>query len=560
MFPESAATIVGVYREFAPPPDLAAHVACVWTSVSRGGAIFPDGCVDIVWHGDRLVVAGPATGPVASSVPVGSRVFGVRFRLGVAGAALGLPAGELADETVPLADVWGPASTSASRRRAGRAGRRGPRARGSRAARSAGTGRGAADGGAGRARVGLDLGVSERQLRRRFEDAVGYGPKTLARVLRFQRFLALARAARSSPGWRCRRATPDQAHLTRECRRLSGRTPAELVAAPARRRAGRNAVESSSERRVTARNSTLARPIRSSRAARRGVPSGPMNETIERAQNHVWSTSRVLEQRRFEVLFGDNGDAERGHRRAGALQDAGWRLRLRARARRARADEPAAAHLDRARGARRRRHDRPRDLRSPEAISAPDGGLPVALPTLEPYARAPWWAHRDRGHAALHRAALRAALQARCHPRVGRHGRGVLLGRGRRDREDAPLRGRGGDHLPRRGARPRARERRRGAPRRAGRASRGWSASSRRATRRARSTTRTTSPARPAASPAPWFTDAEIEASLEHLAAQQREDGGWPVTWAIWLPAIEFEWSGLVTISALKILRAYGRI
>ncbi len=36
------------------------------------------------------------------------------------------------------------------------------------------------------------LGVSERQLRRRFEDAVGYGPKTLARVLRFQRFLALA--------------------------------------------------------------------------------------------------------------------------------------------------------------------------------------------------------------------------------------------------------------------------------------------------------------------------------------------------------------------------------
>ena len=48
--------------------------------------------------------------------------------------------------------------------------------------------------------------------------------------------------------------------------------------------------------------------------------------------------------------------------------------------------------------------------------------------------------------------------------------------------------------------------------------------------------------------------------SAENHAAQQRDDGGWPVTWAIWLPAIEFEWSGLVTISALKILRAYGAI
>ena len=32
------------------------------------------------------------------------------------------------------------------------------------------------------------------------------------------------------------------------------------------------------------------------------------------------------------------------------------------------------------------------------------------------------------------------------------------------------------------------------------------------------------------------------------------------MTWAIWTPAIEIEWSGLVTISALKILRAYGRV
>ena len=54
-----------------------------------------------------------------------------------------------------------------------------------------------------------------------------------------------------------------------------------------------------------------------------------------------------------------------------------------------------------------------------------------------------------------------------------------------------------------------------------------------------------------------WFSDAEIDASLDHLAAQQRDDGGWSITWSVWTPAIEIEWSGLVTIAALKILRAY---
>jgi hypothetical protein len=97
-----------VYREFAPPPELAAHVACVWASVSRGGAVFPDGCVDVVWRGDRVVIAGPATGPMTSDVPVGVRVFGVRFRLGLAGAALGLPAEKFLDVNVPASEVLGP--------------------------------------------------------------------------------------------------------------------------------------------------------------------------------------------------------------------------------------------------------------------------------------------------------------------------------------------------------------------------------------------------------------------------------------------------------------------
>lgn len=212
----------------APPADLAAHLACVWTSVSRGGVILPDGCVDLVWRGDRLVVAGPATGP-AGGVGPGARVFGVRFRLGVAGSVLGVPAASLLDRAVPVDEVWGrgveervaaggPAALLAEVRS-----RLQPV---DRLARAAALAMARPD-----ARVdALDFGVSERQLRRRFVNAVGYGPKTLARVLRFQRFLSLQ-------GELAERAFAagyaDQAHLTRECRRLSGRTPAELVASGA---------------------------------------------------------------------------------------------------------------------------------------------------------------------------------------------------------------------------------------------------------------------------------------------------------------------------------------
>jgi transcriptional regulator GlxA family with amidase domain len=81
------------------------------------------------------------------------------------------------------------------------------------------------------AALGETLGISERQLRRRFAEAVGYGPKTLARVLRFQRFLALAAASpHDLAGLAFAAGYADQAHLTRECRQLSGHTPSQLLA------------------------------------------------------------------------------------------------------------------------------------------------------------------------------------------------------------------------------------------------------------------------------------------------------------------------------------------
>ena len=55
------------------------------------------------------------------------------------------------------------------------------------------------------------------------------------------------------------------------------------------------------------------------------------------------------------------------------------------------------------------------------------------------------------------------------------------------------------------------------------------------------------------------FDDATIEAHLDHLAAAQREDGGWTFNWPAWSPAAEADWRGFLTIDALRVLRANGR-
>ena len=56
-----------------------------------------------------------------------------------------------------------------------------------------------------------------------------------------------------------------------------------------------------------------------------------------------------------------------------------------------------------------------------------------------------------------------------------------------------------------------------------------------------------------------WFTDTELNRGLRHLAAGQQKDGGWPVRWAKWSPTTEVEARPSVTLAALLTLRAYDR-
>jgi hypothetical protein len=54
------------------------------------------------------------------------------------------------------------------------------------------------------------------------------------------------------------------------------------------------------------------------------------------------------------------------------------------------------------------------------------------------------------------------------------------------------------------------------------------------------------------------FAPGVVEAELERLAGEQRPDGGWPVEFASYSPAATLEWRGHRTVNALTLLRANG--
>jgi AraC-like DNA-binding protein len=76
--------------------------------------------------------------------------------------------------------------------------------------------------------VARELGWSCRTLRRRFQAEVGIPPKTFQRIMRFQRALRLRRTGSGWPAVAAHCGYSDQAHLIREVKEFSGRTPGQV--------------------------------------------------------------------------------------------------------------------------------------------------------------------------------------------------------------------------------------------------------------------------------------------------------------------------------------------
>jgi AraC-like DNA-binding protein len=184
--------------------------------------------MDLIWRNGELLIAGPDREAYVDPVGVGGWYVGLRFPPGVGPAVFGVPAAELVGQRVPLADVW---SAAESRRITDSAppGGIGPVMEELALARlaSAAPDPVAArvverlDAGHGVREIATDLGLSVRQLHRRSLAAFGYGAKTLGRIRRMQRALAMpasvpAAEVAAAVGY------ADQAHLTREARALTG--------------------------------------------------------------------------------------------------------------------------------------------------------------------------------------------------------------------------------------------------------------------------------------------------------------------------------------------------
>jgi AraC-like DNA-binding protein len=244
----------GQYQEWLSVAPLRDHLSRVWVNdLTRSAAkdyyVVPDGGVDILWTGESLCVAGPDTHPVLEPVRPGGRMVGVRFRPGAAYPWLGVPLSEILNARVPLAEFWKgdaneiadhafraphPGAVVAVLQRAllGRLATVGPADHQIAFLRTNALTKPDDSKAGGLKALSRCIGISERSLRRRCVDTFGYGFKTLQRILRFQRlFRLIALTTRLDLADLATEAGfADQAHMSREVRRLGSATPAELVA------------------------------------------------------------------------------------------------------------------------------------------------------------------------------------------------------------------------------------------------------------------------------------------------------------------------------------------
>jgi AraC-like DNA-binding protein len=239
---------MGSFVELVPEARLRPFVDRLWVHKidgprpREGRRVLPDGRISFVWiSGLGVRIAGPQTRYLTPPDLPTILAFGASFRPGAATQMLRVPAHAMRDLHVPLEAIC-PRLADRLDERLGEA-NQAEIALQAFAQELLVELRTADDpdpvvvdavhhlrsGSARVAEAAASAYVSERELQRRFAEHVGYGPKTLHRVLRFQRFLRHAsRPAIDLADAAARTGYADQSHLTRETRRLAGLTPRQL--------------------------------------------------------------------------------------------------------------------------------------------------------------------------------------------------------------------------------------------------------------------------------------------------------------------------------------------
>jgi AraC-like DNA-binding protein len=247
---QNISAAASTYREFPPLPALAEFFVCFWTqTISPSSAftqrVLPDCCVDIVLTNGLPMVVGPWTEPFDAHLPSGTTILGARCHPGLASGLLGMPASELLNRSVVLPDLWDSTASAQFLQVADKTtlsaqiqAMEAVLIRHMAHARPVDTTvRAAIRWMARHPRGQVDqlskwLGISSRQLQRRFAISAGYGPRMFQSVLRFQRLLNEARrtgAPRSLAHLAAHAGYSDQAHMTREVRRFASGSPVSVL-------------------------------------------------------------------------------------------------------------------------------------------------------------------------------------------------------------------------------------------------------------------------------------------------------------------------------------------
>jgi AraC-like DNA-binding protein len=241
------------YRPFEPPAAVRRLVSCSWEARPGGThRLTPDGCTDLLFVSDgTFVLCGPERRSWTFRLPAGSTAVGVRFRPGSAHAVFGVDVSTITDRRIDVATLIGAQHASSVAGLLERSDELTER----RQRLLSEVGRLIAD----RATTDCDLGefadlvletllvsprascqelaaaanVSVRELHRRASRVFGYGTATLARILRFQRLVALEAAnddARPLSAIAADAGYSDHAHLVRDCRAITSMTPSAYFA------------------------------------------------------------------------------------------------------------------------------------------------------------------------------------------------------------------------------------------------------------------------------------------------------------------------------------------